>query len=488
MALRTGKEYLSRLRDGRRIYYEGRVVNDVTAEPGFRRTALAVAQYYDFQNLPQFRELMAYRAEDGEWAGISFKETREKEDLHQRAASYAAWAEVTCGFMGRSPDYMNTCMMAVGASRHYLSAISDAAAERAHRVYLDARRRDLCMTHTFVGPFQDRSKSDQERSQEFRVVRETDEGVVVTGARALATLAPFSDASLNMEIRPSVDRAGVPYSCNFVVPINAEGLNWVCRDSFNTAAAHFDSPLAGKADELDCVAIFDECLIPWEQVVGYVKGADELRRVGAWSRFAWALLKHQVLVRNIAKTRFIVGLAHLLAESSKVSQFLNVKGQLGLLVKYLRTLETFAVAAVEGAERHPQSGLWAPNHQAVELGIIWYGEFYQKMISVLMDLGGSRPVSTPHERTLDLLGEAIEDYFRGGSKTARESVGLHRLAWDLIGSAWGARQDLYERFHFGHASVLQMNLYDIYNKQQAVEMVRRILTPPAGPEQPFPLP
>jgi aromatic ring hydroxylase len=67
-------------------------------------------------------------------------------------------------------------------------------------------------------------------------------------------------------------------------------------------------------------------------------------------------------------------------------------------------------------------------------------------------------------------------------------VGLHRLAWDLVGSAWGARQDLYERFHFGHASVLQMNLYDLYNKQQAIAMVRRILAPPASPEQPFPLP
>src|SRR6266540_5834662 len=116
MPVRTGNEYLAGLRDQRRVLLEDRVITDVLAEPGFRTTARAFAQFYDFQHLPEMREVMTYETDDGDRAGMAFVEPRSKEDLRRRAAAYAAWAEVTCGLMGRAPDYMNTCMMGLGAA------------------------------------------------------------------------------------------------------------------------------------------------------------------------------------------------------------------------------------------------------------------------------------------------------------------------------------------------------------------------------------
>ena len=45
MGLKTGAEYLSKLRDGRKVYYDGRLIEDASAEPGLRHTAQTVAQY-----------------------------------------------------------------------------------------------------------------------------------------------------------------------------------------------------------------------------------------------------------------------------------------------------------------------------------------------------------------------------------------------------------------------------------------------------------
>lgn len=96
MGLRTGAEYLASLQDGRKIVYNGKIIEDVRTEPGFRNTALSVAEFYDFQNLPSMRDIMTYETTDGERAGLAFIEPRSKEDLRRRATAYAAWAEVTC--------------------------------------------------------------------------------------------------------------------------------------------------------------------------------------------------------------------------------------------------------------------------------------------------------------------------------------------------------------------------------------------------------
>src|SRR5690606_5341940 len=117
--VRTGDEYLAGLKDNRRILYNGDYVGDVTTTPGFRHTAMAIAQYYDFQNLPEMIDTMTYVTEEGERVGMSYIEPRSKDDLRRRAAAFAAWAEVTCGFMGRAPDYMNAAMMAVGVAGHH---------------------------------------------------------------------------------------------------------------------------------------------------------------------------------------------------------------------------------------------------------------------------------------------------------------------------------------------------------------------------------
>ena len=45
--LRTGKEHLETLRDGRVVYVGGERVDDVTTHPAFREAAKTVAGIYD---------------------------------------------------------------------------------------------------------------------------------------------------------------------------------------------------------------------------------------------------------------------------------------------------------------------------------------------------------------------------------------------------------------------------------------------------------
>ncbi|HTV36535.1 MAG TPA: 4-hydroxyphenylacetate 3-hydroxylase N-terminal domain-containing protein, partial [Xanthobacteraceae bacterium] len=63
--LRTGKEHLASLRDGRAVFIGGERVDDVTTHKAFRNAAATVAGLYDMKAAAENRELMSYEEDGG---------------------------------------------------------------------------------------------------------------------------------------------------------------------------------------------------------------------------------------------------------------------------------------------------------------------------------------------------------------------------------------------------------------------------------------
>ena len=63
--LRTGKEHLESLRDGRVVYVGGERIDDVTTHPAFRAPAQTVAAIYDMKADPANRDTMTYEEDGG---------------------------------------------------------------------------------------------------------------------------------------------------------------------------------------------------------------------------------------------------------------------------------------------------------------------------------------------------------------------------------------------------------------------------------------
>ncbi len=488
MAVRNGAAYLAGLRDGRSIWLRGKRVADVTTEPGLARTAQTIAAYYDFQSRPELCDLMTYETDDDDRAPVSFIQPRSKDDLRRRADAYAAWAEVSCGLMGRSPDYMNAAVAAVGMAQSFWGRADPALGEHAQNVYLRCRRGDLCLTHTFITPMVDRFKAlkDQEPYTNAGVVRRTEDGIVVRGAKSVATLAPFADENLLLSLGAlnKLESESADYAICFNLPLDTPGLSFIGRDVLDDGSSHFDRPLAGRFEEMDCLAVFDDVSVPWESVYAY-RDVDIGNEAVRGLHFTESL-GHQVVCKNVAKTRLLLGLAHLLAESTQVSSFINVQEKLGDITTALMTMESLALAAVEGAYQ-ADNGFWYCNPAAINSALRLYPDFYVQIVDHLKQIGGSGYVAMPAEATLDALGPAVENYFRGATLDAHGKVQLFRLAWDIAGSGWGGRQELYERFFFGDRTRMRAGLYMGYDKTEAIAMVRRMLEPPK-PGEPLPLP
>ncbi len=484
MAMRDGAVYLAGLKDQRRIWHNGALVDDVTSAPGFAGAARTIAAYYDFQCDPAVRDVISYEDEDGQRSHRSFNIPRSKQDLRDRGAAFAAWAEHTGGQLGRAPDYMNAAISAVAAARHHWGQNDPALGEHAAQILDHCRRNDVCLTHTFITPQIDRKTplGEQEPFLNAGVVKRSSDSIIVRGARVLGTLAPFSDENLSMVLPIVSGENERKYALGFTISVDAPGLHWVCRDSFDPNRSTHDYPISSRFEEIDTVAVFDDVEVPWENVFDYQDG--KIHNSALMMMRFHESLGHHVIVKNVAKARFLLGLAHLIAESSQTNSFINVQIRLGEIVTMLQTLESIAIAAVEGAVENPDNGVWYCNSNAIAAGLRLFPEYYVNIVDHIKQIGGSNFMSAPSQTNMEAikeaLGPAVERYFSGAVETSEsgiEKVPLFRLAWDVVGTALAGRQELYERFFFGDQQVSKSQSYLRYDKTESVDIVRRLLDP-----------
>ena len=137
-------------------------------------------------------------------------------------------------------------------------------------------------------------------------------------------------------------------------------------------------------------------------------------------------LGHHVIIKNVAKTRFLLGLAHLIAENAQTNSFINVQIRLGEIVTMLQTLESIAIAAVEGAVENPDNGVWYCNANAITAGLRLFPEYYVQIIDHIKQIGGSNFMAAPSEANMEAITEAIgpsvERYFKGAADMKEEGI------------------------------------------------------------------
>ena len=112
MDCKNGAEHLQSLRDGRTVYVDGKLVDDVTTHPAYRNAVATAGLLYDFQSLPENIELMTFRPEGGaRRVNRCWQMPRSYEELVQRRKALQAWAHLSYGFLGRSPDHVASAVI-----------------------------------------------------------------------------------------------------------------------------------------------------------------------------------------------------------------------------------------------------------------------------------------------------------------------------------------------------------------------------------------
>src|SRR5437773_742632 len=190
----TGEEFLDSLRGGREIWIYGERVPDVTTHPAFRNPARMLARLYDALHAPATHTLLTCGTDtgSGSYTHRYFRAPMSAADLVAARDAIAAWARLTYGWMGRSPDYKASFLATLGANAEYYAPYQ----ENARRWYRAAQERVLYLNHALVQPPVDRHRPPDEVADVYvHVEKETDAGLVVSGAKVVATGSALTHAN-----------------------------------------------------------------------------------------------------------------------------------------------------------------------------------------------------------------------------------------------------------------------------------------------------
>lgn len=484
MGARTGEQFLSRLRQNPpNLYIDGQRVEDPTTHPATRNMARSLAGLYDLQHDPRYRDLLTYE-EDGERYATSFMVPSSKDDLRRIGEAHRLRADYSLGTLGRAPDYMNTNVMAAGMASGYFEQGENSGALGSGRNFGENMRRyaeyvrdnDLCLTHALTNPQVNRSKQVSELSDPYiamGIVEETDAGVIVRGARMLATL-PIADEILifpSTVLKENGDRSR--YALGFGLPTNTKGLYFQCREPFDLGRSTEDHPLSSRFDEQDAFVIFDDVLVPWERV--FLMYDMTLANQAYAKTDAVLHMAYQVVNQKIAKTEAILGVAQGIVETVGSGQFQHVQQKVSEIIVTLEIMKALQVAAVDGAALNCW-GVMTPARGPLDAARNYYPAIYPRLNEIIQLLGASGIIMMPSKADREgPMATFIAKHLQAANASAEDRLRLFRLAWDLTLSSFGSRQNLYEKHFFGDPIRMSSALYEVYDKQPYVERVQRFL-------------
>ena len=329
-----------------------RVTEKFPEHPAFRNLVQTYAQLYDLQHSEP--DVLTYESPTtGDRVGTSFLVPRTHEDLVKRRNGFKRVGDHSLGTLGRTGDYLNSALMALSEAQGYFAQADPAYGENIRRYYEKVREEDLLTTHTLIPPQANRSVGAAQqvdgRTLGAHVVREDDNGVVIRGARMLATIGPTADELL---VFPSTVLRGTPedapYSFAFAINCDAPGLRFVCRESMDHGRSHFDHPLASRFEEMDALVVFDDVHVPYERV--FMLGHPQLCNSFYADTTAVVHMTHQVATRTTAKTEAILGLISLMTEAIGIEKFQHVQEDVAETIVALEVLKGLVRAAEADAK------------------------------------------------------------------------------------------------------------------------------------------
>ncbi len=476
--LKTGKQHTSELQDGRQVFLNGDIVEDVTTHKAYRNVVGSVAKLYDFQSAPENVEHMTFEIPGSkERANRIWQLPHTYEDLVERRKALVSWTELHGGFLGRAPDHVASCIAGMYMGVEVFEAHDKARAKALSDYYCYARDNELYLTYVIINPQADRSKAAHEQEDEFLtagVVDEDGEGITIRGAKMLATGGIMANEVFVTVIQP-MQEADKKYAISFAMPMNTRGLKILSRKSYEeNAGSVFDYPLSSQFDENDAVLYFDDVKVPWDRV--FINQDVSMCQQQFHATPAHVYQNYQAQVRMMVKMQFLVGVAKSIADTNGITNFPQVRETLGVLAAQAASVDALVhTMEVKGSMR---GAYFIPDPHTLYAAQVLNQQLYPQIMTTLRDLAGGGMIMLPSSVD-DFANPEMRDLINKTQKSpTRDSEGrvkLFKLAWDAVGSEFASRHTQYEMFYSGASFVTKNHSFRTYEWDRSVALVDNIL-------------
>jgi 4-hydroxyphenylacetate 3-monooxygenase len=342
--IRTGAEYRDSLRDSREVFINGERVKDVTSHPSFKPLVDIRARIYDMQHDPATRDVMTVEGENGEVNAIGNALPHSQDDWWAKRRATDMVMEEIGGVVTRVGDETVGEMWSLYDGQDVLNEVDPQFAKNIETHIFKVLHADPFHVSANTDPKGDRSKAPQDQDPDMllHVVGETDAGIVVRGAKYETAAAYSNQAFTKPTIANWGNEALSDYAVGFICDLGSPNLKFICRTGFAGRAPAEDYPLSNRFDEVDTLVVFDNVLVPWENVLFYrhTKAATFIRAtLHRYSAFAF-------VQRNLKMADMMIGAALFNVRQTGLDKQQAVQEKLAQLAVYREGINAHLTAAI----------------------------------------------------------------------------------------------------------------------------------------------
>lgn len=471
--IRTGEEYIESIRDGREVYMNGEKIKDVPSHPAFKPVVDIRARIYDMAHEEHTRGIMTYVDNDGETNAISLKLPHTRQDWYDKRKATDTVLDDIGGIVTRVGDETVGEVWSLYDGQDILNEVdprfTDNIKRHVHRII----KTDPFHVSANTDPKGDRSKPPQEQDPDMllHVVKETDAGIVVRGAKYETAAAYANQAFTKPTIANWGDAALSDYAVGFICDLGSKGIKMICRTGFAGRANIEDYPLANRFDEVDALVVFDDVLIPWENVLFYrhTRAATFIRAtLHRYSAFAF-------VQRNLKMADMMIGTALYNVRQTGLEKQPAVQEKLSTLAVYREGINAHLTAAIATAQESP-AGLLMPNQSLLYTGRVLACSQLHNMMHIARELCGGQVCITPDAAAFsdEESGDWMDKYYTiNDNWSSEDRRKLLAFARDLLNSDYAGHRLTFQLFAqsppFAHLAAVYRN----FNWDEPLNIVKK---------------
>ena len=454
--IRTAEQYRDGLRDGRRVFYQGKPVPDVTAHPELRIAVGHSALCYD---IAEVHPGLAVRKglDEGPYSAY-YHVPRSVEDVADRGALIEAGARLGAGTI---------VLKEVGSDAVFalLSTLAGEELEKAHAFYRLCRDSDLAIAVAQTDVKGDRSRPPAEQQDAdlyLRVVSEDADSITVRGAKCHTSYSANADEIVVLPTRAMGPR-DADYAVSFAVPVDTPGLHIYVSPHLDAARTPFQSPVSHQHKMLESLTVFDDVRVPRERVfLARQAGAGPLALAfAAFHRFTAVSYK-------LALLDLMVGAGQLIAEANGIAHAGHVRDKLARLVIYAETVRGLASQAAARSRPGPH-GIQRPDALSANIAKYHFSAGFGDAVRTLIDLSGGLLATGPGpaDWANPEIRAVLEKYY-AAAVPAERRVKLLNLIADLTVRDFGGYQAVLAVHGEGSPETVKLQISRSYDASRAV--------------------
>lgn len=472
--LMSSSDYRESLRRAKpRVYVNGQAVDCVADEPLLAPGVNAIGLTYDFALRENLRPVMRATLPGGSEVNRMLAIPATSQDLLNKLEA----VRLVCQETGCAQRYLaGDAMSAMRMAARRLDADGNSEYLARTEAWIEhVQANDLAIGVAMTDGKGDRSLRPHAQANPdayVRIVERNAKGIVISGAKAIVTGAPYMHELLVIPCR-NMAEADKDYAVCCAVPIDAEGLTMVSRPAGRPGDA--GAKFTGKFGQSTAVAIFDSVLVPWERVFL----AGEWRHSGFLTYSYATHHRHTCIGARAGFGDLLIGAGALMTEANGIDldEAPNLRSQMVDLIKIVEGFYACGVAASVYCTQD-ESGVALPDAVFANIGKLLLATQIYDMHRIAHHVSGGLIVALPgaDEDHNPATAGRLSDLLGGRSDIPYEKrIAVARMIEDLTASNQGGWYSVISLHGGGSPEAMQMEIWRNYPLGNKVDLVERLL-------------